>query len=406
MHGHLNSVFLITIAMNMNWAFLAVAALILLPIAALAQGATPAQAVALEQQGKLAQAAEAWRAVTMANPRDGAAFASLGVVLAKEQKYPEAAAAYRRALALNSKLPGLQLNLGLAEFKQGHFRAAITPLAAALAAERTSGPKQLQARTLLGLSYYGTERFAEAVKELRPAAAADPTNTELHLVLAQSCLWSKQYSCALDEFKQILQTDPDSAPAHVLSGEALDGLGKTPEAIAEFQAAARVAPREPNVHFGLGYLYWKSHQYDDAKREFEAELALDPAHAQSLAYLGDIAMKTDQPEAALPLLRKSIQLKSDIRIANIDLGVILAQQKQYADAAAALQDAIALDPAEPDAHYRLARVYREMGKVAESQKEFAKVRELKAKADQKDEDMVRKMSASPPALNSPPGQPK
>ena len=43
-------------------------------------------------------------------------------------------------------------------------------------------------------------------------------------------------------------------------GEALDGLGKTPEAIAEFEAAAKISPNEPNVHFGLGYLYWKSQQ--------------------------------------------------------------------------------------------------------------------------------------------------
>jgi tetratricopeptide (TPR) repeat protein len=407
LHGQLSSVLLITIAMNTNWTtFLAVVALIVLPMTALAQGANPAQAVALEQQGKLVEAREAWQAVTRANPRDGAALASLGVVLAKEQKYPEAAVAYRRALALNPKLPGLQLNLGLAEFKQGHFHAAIAPLAAALAAESTNGPKQLQARTLLGLSYYGTERFAEAVKELKPAAAADPANTELHLVLAQSCLRARQYDCALDEFKQILQTDPDSAPSHVLYGEALDGLGKTPEAIAEFQAAIKMSPSEPHVHFGLGYLYWKSHQYDDATREFKAELAFDPGHAQALAYLGDIEMKAGNPEAALSFLQKSVLLKSDLRIAAIDLGVILAQQKRYSDAGAALQHAIALDPAEPDAHYRLARVYLEMGKAAESQKEFAKVRELKEKADQKDEDLVRKMSSSPPALNSPTERPR
>jgi Flp pilus assembly protein TadD len=182
-------------------------------------------------------------------------------------------------------------------------------------------------------------------------------------------------------------------------------LGKTPEAIAELQAAAKVAPREPNVHFGLGYLYWKSHQYDNAQREFDAELTLDPGHAQALAYLGDIAMKTNHPEDAVSLLRKSIQLKSDIRLANIDLGVLLAEQKQYPDAVATLQHAVALAPAEPDAHYRLARVYQEMGKTTESKAEFAKVRELREKADKADEDLVRKMSSSPPALNSPEGQP-
>ena len=72
-------------------------------------------------------------------------------------------------------------------------------------------------------------------------------------------------------------------------------MGKTPEAIAEFQAALKVAPQEPNVHFGLGYLYWKSHQYDEAKSEFESELLIDPNHPQALAYLGDIEMKKTIP---------------------------------------------------------------------------------------------------------------
>src|SRR5437879_3872870 len=56
------------------------------------------------------------------------------------------------------------------------------------------------------------------------------------------------------------EQDPDFAASHILTGEAQDGLGRTGEAIAEFQAAAKVAPYEPNVHFGIGYLYWKEHK--------------------------------------------------------------------------------------------------------------------------------------------------
>jgi tetratricopeptide (TPR) repeat protein len=256
-------------------------------------------------------------------------------------------------------------------------------------------PKNMQAQTLLGLSCYGTKRFAEAVEHLKIAAKSDPGNTELHQVLSQSCLWAKQYPCALEEFRQILKQDPDSASAHVLTGEALDGLGKTPEAIAEFQVAAKVAPREPNIHFGLGYLYWKSHEYDEAKREFENELSVDPGHAQALTYLGDIEMKRDHREAALALLGKATTLKDDIRIAYLDMGTILAEQKRYDEAVAALQRAVKLNPAQPDAHYRLAHVYQDMGKAAESQKEFAQVRELHEKAD---EPLASKMSAAPPPL--------
>jgi tetratricopeptide (TPR) repeat protein len=374
-----------------NWKLQLAAVAVVLSGSARGQASSPAQAIALEQQGKLAEAAQVWRAVTERNPKDAAAFASLGVVLSKEQKYPEAASAYKKAIALNSKLPGVQLNLGLAEFKQGHFEAAIPPLTAASNVE----PKNMQARTLLGLSCYGAKRYAEAIEHLKIAARSDPGNTELHQVLAQSCLSAKQYSCALDEFRKILEQNPDSSAAHVLTGEALDGLGKTPDAIAEFQAAAKVAPREATIHFGLGYLYWKSHQYDEAKREFENELSVDSSHAQALAYLGDIEMKRNNPEAALSLLTKATKLKDDIRIAYLDTGTILAQQKRYDEAVAAFQQAVKLDPAQPDAHYRLAHVYHAMGKAEESQNEFAKVRELHEKAD---EPLASKMAATPPPL--------
>jgi Tfp pilus assembly protein PilF len=63
---------------------------------------------------------------------------------------------------------------------------------------------------------------------------------------------------------------------------------------------------------------------------------------------------------------------------------------------AALRRAVQLDPAQPDAHYRLAHLYQDMGKTAESRREFAQVRELHEKAD---EPLAPKMSATPPPLH-------
>lgn len=221
----------------MKWKLLGPVIVLLLSTSVVAQMSEPSDALALEQQGKLAEAADVWRSVIRQNPNDAEALASLGVILSKEHKYDEAAPIYKKAIALNPKLPGVELNLGLAEFKQGHFEAALAPLQAASAVD----PHDQQASTLLGLSYYGAKRFAKAIQYLEPAAKSDPANVELRGVLAQSCLWAKNYSCALDEFHQILQLNPNSASAHVLSGEALDGLGRTSEAIVEFQAAAKAS---------------------------------------------------------------------------------------------------------------------------------------------------------------------
>src|SRR6266481_4401231 len=128
----------------------------------------------------------------------------------------------------------------------------------------------MQARTLLGLSCYGTGQFVEAGKHLEIASKANPSNPELHNVLAQSCLLGKNYDCALNEFTWILQRNPNSAAVHILTGEAL----------AELDLAAKADPRTPNVNFGLGYLYWKMRRYNEAAAAFNNELAVDPQNAQ------------------------------------------------------------------------------------------------------------------------------
>jgi tetratricopeptide (TPR) repeat protein len=90
-------------------------------------------------------------------------------------------------------------------------------------------------------------------------------------------------------------------------------------------------------------------------------------------------MKRTNPDQALALLRRAIGAKNDVRIAYVDLGAVLTQQKHYEEAVTALRRAVELDPAQPDAHYRLGRAYQAMGNSAESQKEFARVRELTKK---------------------------
>jgi predicted Zn-dependent protease len=152
---------------------------------------------------------------------------------------------------------------------------------------------------------------------------------------------------------------------------------------------------EPEVHFSLGFLYWKSQKYDEAAQEFQQELTNYPGHAQSLAYLGDIAMKNDNPEEALTYLRKAVALKNDIRIAYIDLGNILAKQRNYSEAIPALKRAVELDPEQSDAHYRLANIYRAMGNAVEAEKEMAAVRALQVTPEQGAKEKAPVMAPSP-----------
>ena len=351
------------------------------------------RAISLEQVGDLPGAEKAWRAVTTGNPRDAGAFASLGVVLSKEEKYSDAAAAYRQALALNSNLRGVQLNLGLAEFKQGHFSQAIAPFKAALRAD----PASLQVDTLLGMSYYGAADFSKSVPYLQIAVKSEPENVELRGTLAQACLNAKEFNCALEQDQQINKINPDSAQAHMLSGEALDGLRRTDEAIAEFRLAEKVSPNEPNVHFSLGYLLWEKKEYSDAAPEFQAELDNSPNHAQALTYLGDSNLVLNHPELAQPLLEKAIQVDPAIELAHLDLGAIDADAGRQADALRELTAAEKLAPNDVNVHWRLGRLYRAMGDQQKAKAEFDKAKSITETADSTLVNRLNPHSAEAPA---------
>jgi tetratricopeptide (TPR) repeat protein len=303
------------------------------------------------------------------------ALANAGLEFSRHEHYQEAADCYRKALSIQPEIREIQLNLALAEFKLGDFKAALAPLGAVLAAD--SG--NIQARTLLGMSYYGAGMYAKAVPELDRAMAADPHNTQLHHVIAQSCLWSGQPERALREFTWLLREQPDSAATHMLMGEALDALGRDPEAIAEFQAAAASSPKEPDVHFGLGYLFWKEHRFAEAETEFRGELANDPLHAKANAYLGDVLLHRDDAVSARPLLDTAARQDQGIRIVHLDLGIIFAGSKEYGPAERELRQAVRLDPSKADAHYRLAQVYQSLGRTVEAKSERAIVTSLHEK---------------------------
>ena len=123
--------------------------------------------------------------------------------------------------------------------------------------------------------------------------------------------------CVQDAFHQIVAMNPDSAEAYMLMGEALDEMKDPVGRTREFRNAAKANPKEPNVHFGLGYLLWTKGQYTEAANEFQAELDNEPQHPQAMLYLADSKIQTNQPDEARPLLEKVLSsgLRMQWRIA-------------------------------------------------------------------------------------------
>lgn len=338
-------------------------------------------ALALEQQGRNAEAEAAWRLVLKDHPSSPEPYAHLGLLEARQERYNEAIPLYRKALAMNPAIPGLRMNLGLALFKRGDLKQAIDEFQPLLAKQPSGTAENQRLTILIGMAHYGLAEYAEAAPYLKQAAANDTQNLPLRLSLAHCYLWTKQYQSVLDTYHEILTLGAESAEADMLAGEALDAIKDNFGAIQQFRAAVKADPKAPGVHFGLGYLLWTQKQFTEAATEFQAELANNPNNAQAMAYLADIDVQRQQSEAALPLLEKAVRIDPSIEQAHLDLGILYAGANRPEDALRELKEAETQAPDDVNVHWRLARLYRTMGKADEAKAEFSKANQINKNAD-------------------------
>ena len=347
-------------------------------------GQSPGEAEALQKANDWRGAESMWRALAAGNAKDYRLWTSLGVALAHQGKFEEAISAYQQGLVLNPQAPETNLNLGLAYFKSGNPEKALTPLKKAAAT--LVGNEQID--TVLGMCLYGTGKYAEAVPYLEAAESKNPDNKELRFVIAQAYLWGGQYEQAKVAFQRMLASDPDSPQVQMLIGEAYDGLGRTDEAIEAFQKATEKG-QLPDAHFGLGYLLWKTHKYQQATTEFGSELRLDPKNYKALAYLGDCEIELGDVSAGRRYLSEAIGIKDVLWISRFDLGKLDAGQKQFESAQTQYRRAIEIEPKRPEAHYRLAQVYQALGRTQDSRSELQIVTRLH---ETKNEDLILKVT--------------
>jgi len=356
------------------------------------------QALTLEQQAKFPEAESAWKRVVKLQPENAQAYAHMGLLEAREEHYPQAILHYRKAQALaesmNKPIPELNLNLGLALFKSENFQDAAKVFETELKKHPGSADAQ-RLTNLAAVSYYGAHQYAAAIPYLQEAASADPRNLQLKLTLAHCYLWTKQLDAMKEVYKQILTIDPDSAEADILAGEVLDEMGDKEGAVTQFRAAEKANPRAPNVHFLLAYVLWTQKRYDEALPEFKTELEIDPKNNQAMIYLGDLYVRQGQYPQAKEVLEQAARFSTSDPELYLDLGIVSMETGDNDNAVQALNKAAEIEPDNVTVHFRLATLYRTMGKKDEAKAEFALANSLNKKRDDSLRDRITAANARP-----------
>jgi tetratricopeptide (TPR) repeat protein len=265
----------------------------------------------------------------------------------------------------------------------GHCPEALSPLKKALAGQLTPADRKYAAlagaRCAMALNRTGDAiRFVESLGE---GFQSDP-----------AVLYFKTHffsDLSVRTSRELLMRAPGSVQARQLNAEALETQGRWSEAAAEYRKVLELEPSREGIHYLIGRLLLsqpasgaeRDNLREQAKKEFEAEIALNERNPGAQFILAEFARDEGRLDEAVQRFQKAAEYDAGFGHAWLGLGRSLLAQDKAVEAIPALERAVQLMPDLPEAHYQLALAYKRAGRQVDYQRESARHQETLHKAE-------------------------
>jgi tetratricopeptide (TPR) repeat protein len=306
--------------------------------------------------GDYAEAQAAFEKLSRLEPSVAEIHATLAAICFKRREYEKAVAEIRTAQKLKPGLPRLDSLLGLSLSELGRYEEALPNLEKGF--KQTTDPAS---RRLCGLqmmrAYSNLNRDADAVEVALELNKLYPNDPE---VLYHTGRVYGNY--AYVTMMKLHDSAPNSIWMLQAQGEANESQKNYDAAIIAFNHVLEIDPRRPGIHYRLGRVYLsrfrdsqRSEDRDNAMREFQAELAVDPGNGNALYEIANLDASTGNIEEATRQFEDLLKQYPDFEEALVGLGGLYLDSKKPADAVALLTRATKLRPDDEVAWYRLAQ---------------------------------------------------
>jgi type IV pilus assembly protein PilF len=174
------------------------------------------------------------------------------------------------------------------------------------------------------------------------------------------------------------EKERQGAQIHFDLGVQAQGQGNAQEALREFETALSMDPDMPEAHNGLGLvLHLSFRHYDQAVEHFRAALAERPDFAEAMTNLGNVYLDREQYDDAIALYRQAL---NNMRyttpyIAQSNLGWALYKKGDVAQGIDNIKSAVTLKPEFCMGYRNLGLIYDGQNSPEIACREFGKYRE-------------------------------
>ena len=306
----------------------------------------------------------------------------------RRKQWQHALETLHQAEQLAPQVAGIRLNIGLVHYRQNDFRGAIAPFESVMRDQ----PDSYQARYLLGLCYFFSERYAEATSTLEPLWPQASAQLNYLYVLGIAANKAGNTDLERSALGRLVETGGDSPEFHLLIGKAHLNHQEYDEALAEFTLAEKAAPRLAFVHFNLGTAYLRKQDLERAKAEFQRDIAVEPDVAYDYDQLGLLDYLQEHDADAEAMFRKALRLDPRLGSSHFQLARVYLREGKFAQALAEIDASNKLNPDNESVHYVRGQILQRMGRTAEAKAEMQRFTEMSNAAREK---RHRELEAAP-----------
>ena len=369
---------------SLGLAVVVAVALLALVITAVAQDVDRdfARATQLHESGDIEGAIRGYESILAKHPERIDVRSNLGAAYSRLGRYDDAITQYKQALKIDARNQTIRFNLALAYYKGALFNEAAEELARFLASAATESPQRPNAVLLLADCQVRIGNYKKVIESLSPLADADPNNRAVAFLLGSALIGDGQVNRGQVLIDRLFK-DEDSAQAHLLLGSILlladDGHG----AIREFERAIELEPKLPTLHAWYGRSLMRMGDTTRAKTAFLAELEQNKNDFDANLFLGVLLRQDKEFDEALKYLSRAMYLRPRDQYARYHVAAVYAALGKPKEALPFLEGVAKEFPDFSEARVLLASVYYRLNRKAEGDREKAAVQKLTAEQQAK-----------------------
>jgi tetratricopeptide (TPR) repeat protein len=303
--------------------------------------------IGLLQQGRLAEAGEAFAAAVAAEPSNALAHHLLGIVQLQTGASEAGLASLRRSVELDPNDATAHGNLANALRDAGASDEALESYGRAL----TLNPGFVEALGNRAMLLGQLGQLEEALADCGQAVRLAPDHPMTHMGRGNVLLAMGRFLEAAASFDAALRLAPGVSELWTLHGEALAGAKRPKDALVSLERALALGAEGAKVRVQLGSALWYVGRADEALVHYDRAIALDPGSAPAWAGRGASLRLLDRHAEALESLSQAIALDPAEAAHPFNRGVVLNDLGRHEEASANIEAALALVP-----DFRLAKM--------------------------------------------------